>query len=197
MPGRLVRAFTHKCRARAPRRRLRPARAPRPWFRHRARPRNSRGRPVCGTAGRRSGRDGATGSHRTEVPAAIVLCMKRLVLVIATLAALGLAASAQASSKLDHAQATAPVRANYTSFYPSVSAYMLSYSGTLQVRGSASMPSDPGGPVTVISHPPAASRPGPHGAKPGRSPFHPRPVWGPTLPTHGWFGWFAPSPNSS
>ena len=64
--------------------------------------------------------------------------MKRLVLVMATLAAVVLAASAQASSKLDHTQATAPVRSNYTSFYPSVSAYVLSYSGTLQVRGSAS-----------------------------------------------------------
>jgi len=68
--------------------------------------------------------------------------MKRLILVTVMLAALVSAGAAQASSSnLNQpraAQANAPLRSSYTSFYPSVSAYVLSYTGTLQVRGSAS-----------------------------------------------------------
>jgi hypothetical protein len=68
--------------------------------------------------------------------------MTRLVLVIASSAALTLAASAEASTMnaVNQSQ-VAPTRAaqsTYESFYTSVSASVLSYSGSLQVRGYAS-----------------------------------------------------------
>jgi hypothetical protein len=68
--------------------------------------------------------------------------MKRLVLVTASLAALMLAASTGASAtnvvNESRAAPTKAAQSSYASFYTSVSAYVLSYSGTLQVRGYAS-----------------------------------------------------------
>jgi hypothetical protein len=55
----------------------------------------------------------------------------RIAFVLAALAAMALAGTAQAST-------ASPVRSSYTSFFTSVSAYALSYSGSLQVRGYAS-----------------------------------------------------------
>jgi hypothetical protein len=63
--------------------------------------------------------------------------MKRVIFAVAILAVLLPTAAAQASPNRV-AQADAPARSNYTSFYTSVSAYVLSYTGTLQVNGYAS-----------------------------------------------------------
>jgi hypothetical protein len=62
--------------------------------------------------------------------------MKRLFLVIATLAALLLAASAGASTA-QAAPSSATMGTSYATFYASVSAYVLSYSGSLQLHGYA------------------------------------------------------------